>query len=293
MPLNRKVKGSGLTALIDGDVIVYQAGFASDKTTYTCPDGSSFQYKKEANLHCDEYGLSKENICKKVKAEPVEHCLHSVKKMINSIIEATGAGNCIVYLSGKGNFRDELPSPFKYKGNRDNAPKPIHYYPIRDYLEDTWKAVVTEGYEADDALGIYQCNNKDTILCSPDKDLNMIPGLHYNWNKPDKGIYEIGFFEGLRNFYEQLLKGDSVDNIIGIEGIGEVKAAFALEGLDTVEDMAMETQLLYAEHGKSPEEYLVNGRLLWILRQEDEELWTPPKEKMTQWLSSYINQTKK
>ena len=291
MPLKRaetKTKGgNNRTALIDGDVLVYSCGFASDIRTYTCPDGASFQYKKEAKEHCKELDLDIEAIETKVEAEPVENCLHSVKLMLKNIKEVCGTSKHKVYLTGRGNFRHDLPSPHIYKGNRKDAPKPIHYHAIRDYMVDTWGAIITDGQEADDAMGIEQCSAPEgtTTICTIDKDLDMIAGLHYNWNK--EGVYTIGEFEGLLNFYQQILKGDRTDNIFGIDGIGEVKARKMLEDIDNEKDLCIETQLTYAEYGKTPEEWLTNARLLWIRREED-QMWTPEPEHRTSWLEAYL-----
>ena len=286
MPLNRrKSKPSGRTALIDGDVVVYAVGFASDKRTYTCPDGKVFDYKKEAKAHAMENDLSVDEITTEISPDSIENCLHSVKHMVNGIIEKAGASNHIVYLSGKGNYRDDL-NPL-YKISRKGTAKPTHFYAIREYLETVWKAEVTVGQEADDAMGIAQMNGKDTIICTVDKDLDMIPGLHYNWKREE--VYTIDELTGYCKFYEQMLKGDNVDDIIAIYGIGDVRAREMLEEYDTEEDFAQQTQLAYAEHGLTREQYINNGQLLWIRRQEN-ELWTPPKIKRTEWLDSYMQE---
>ena len=51
-------------------------------------------------------------------------------------------------------------------------------------------------------MGIYQMANKDTVICSIDKDLLMIPGEHYDFVK---GIYREQFtIPAIRHFYRQL-----------------------------------------------------------------------------------------
>jgi len=292
MPINRiQKKPEGKLALIDGDVVAYSCGFASDTWTYTCPDGKEFRYKKDAKEHCINEALLADDIVKTVEAEPVEHCLHSVKRMLTSIVAESGSVDCKVYLTGHNNFRKEIPYEYIYKGNR-TSDKPTHFEAIIQYLKNSWKAEVQDTQEADDAMGIYQCNNNDTVICTVDKDLDMIPGLHYNWNKPEKGVYEVTEEDGIRFFYEQLLKGDAVDNIIAIHGMGNVRAKEKLSKLDNEEDYAQETQILYAEDGLTPEQYLTNARLLWIRRKEG-ELWTPPMNKITKWLSSYMKTLEK
>lgn len=167
---------------IDGDIIVYSVGFASE-------------------------------------ADPIEYALHSVKKMIESIVEETGADEYVVYLSGPSNFRDDVASLQPYKGNRESARKPVHYEAIRSYLTDWHNAIISDGDEADDLLGI-ACSTDDGnvhVLASIDKDLNMIEGLHYNWRKRD--LYTIEPEEADRFFIEQLLTGDATDNIPGLKRI--------------------------------------------------------------------------
>ena len=48
------------TALVDGDIIVYSCGFASDIREWHCPDGTIFSYNKEAKEYCDDNGLDKD-----------------------------------------------------------------------------------------------------------------------------------------------------------------------------------------------------------------------------------------
>lgn len=73
------------------------------------------------------------------------------------------------------------------------------------------------------ALNSHRQNLEKTVICTKDKDLDMISGLHYNWTK-DKEPYEVSEQQALKAFYSQLLTGDRVDNIQGIKGIGNKKA---------------------------------------------------------------------
>jgi hypothetical protein len=72
--------------------------------------------------------------------------------------------------------------------------------------------VLTDGFEADDALALAQ--TEDTIICSIDKDLLMVPGRHYNWRKEE--FTDVTYESGVKWFCTQLLQGDwSTDSIIG------------------------------------------------------------------------------
>lgn len=225
--------------LIDGDIIVYRCGAVTN-------------------------------------TEPVSHALHSTKMMVNSIVSsgeiAFGACTPVVYLTStdKSNYRNKIAVTRGYKANRPDN-KPVHYDAIRKYLVDQYDAIIVTGQEADDALGIAQMQNENSCICTLDKDLDMIPGHHYNFVK--KTFYEVSEKEAIKNFYTQLLVGDSVDNIPGAKGIGKVKAKKLLDGLETEDELY--STCLDAYNGDL-ELMTEMGQLLWIRRAPD-QLWEPPK----------------
>ena len=99
----------------------------------------------------------------------------------------------------------------------------------------------------------------------------MIPGLHYSWPilrlgkevRPGK-IYEVSEIEGLRSFFRSLLVGDRSDNIIGINGIGKVKASKLIDHLEEERHMIETVFNLYNDK----ERFLMNANCLWIMRKE-------------------------
>lgn len=197
--------------------------------------------------------------------EPVEVALIRTDKFIQDILYKTSAESFKCYLSGSTNFRKEI-YPL-YKANRIQ-PKPIHLEACRELLCVDYNASITDGHEADDELGMAQRSN--TIICSIDKDLLQIPGSHYNIVKEE--FSEIGEFEGLVNFYTQMLVGDKSDNIEGIRGIGPVKARKYLEGCQSELELFDTVQNLYSDDYR----LLMNGQLLWIWRTY-KGIWQPPK----------------
>jgi len=223
-----------MKALIDGDIIVYRIGFASEEETESI-----------AMARCSEF--------------------------IEDLILFNGFGEYQGYLTGKKNFRNEIAVTAPYKGNRKSA-KPKHYQLLRDYMESAWAFTMIEDQEADDAIGIaaYEMEVGEYCICSIDKDLDMLRGDHYNFVKDER--YFITEEEGIKNFYKQLLMGDRVDNIIGIKGIGTVKAERLLKECKNENEMYL--AILEAYDGNA-ERVLENGRLLWIRRQHN-QLWTPP-----------------
>lgn len=223
-----------MKALIDGDILVYRIGFASENETESI-----------AVARCSEF--------------------------IEDLILFNGFGEYQGYLTGKTNFRNEIAVTAPYKGNRKSA-KPKHYQLLRDYMESAWSFTMIEDQEADDAIGIaaYEMEVGEYCICSIDKDLDMLRGDHYNFVKDER--YFITEEEGIKNFYKQLLMGDRVDNIIGIKGIGTVKAERLLKECKNENEMYL--AILEAYDGNA-ERVLENGRLLWIRRQPL-QLWQPP-----------------
>lgn len=207
-----------------------------------------------------------------------------VQARIDKIMEETGADEYQLYVTSddKSNFRYKLATIKPYKGHRKQE-KPYWYTHIRNFLVDFRGAIEVFGMEADDAIAIEQYKNiNETIICSRDKDLRMVPGWHYSWNigdTPSKKPYFIQENEGLKNFYCQLLTGDPVDNIPGLYGVGTSSKL-----LNRVRDCSNEVgmySIVRDEYEKRFGSYvdqflLENARLLWMKRTEDDE-WEPPR----------------
>ena len=210
-----------MLALIDGDIVTYRSGFAAQHVRYYF-DGQRFENHAELRAYCDENGIDLKDIEveRELEVEPVSHALANVKSIISTICDVVGATDYEVFLSTGDNWRGKVATIKKYKGNRDDATKPEHYNDIWQYLTLNHPTVITESIEADDAMAMCQTNK--TVICSLDKDMLQVPGLHYNWVKDSKIVVspEVGLFK----LYQQVLTGDSTDNIPGIRGIGPIKA---------------------------------------------------------------------
>lgn len=272
--------------LIDGDILVYEVGYAAE-AGWQNAGFPPFDYVAE--ILDNRIG----NIC--------------------AVVEATEPP--ILYITGKGNFRNDIAKRQPYK-ERPSV-KPWHYKNITAYLKGKYNVIVSEGMEADDLMALEQTRSRsilkgmptgsgyqqETIICTRDKDLRMVPGWHYGWelgNQPSFGPMLVDTLGGLRLsedgkklsgtgqsfFYAQCLTGDRVDTIPGLPKCGAVGAFKILEGCqDTYEAFRRVQEAYRAFYGdidKGDEELLEQGRLLWMTRELHPDgspvLWEFPNE---------------
>lgn len=222
--------------------------------------------------------------------EDVEIAYARMDDLLFGILDDLKCDNYVGYLSPTdGNFRNNIATIKPYKGNR-KQPKPKWYNELRTYLKDKWFAHIPVSIEADDALGIQQYfwwkrNIDASIIVTIDKDLNQIPGWHYNFVKKEK--YYVSPEEAEDFFYTQLLTGDATDNIQGVPGIGPAKASKILKGAETEAQKYNRCLNAYYNHYKNYHEdeveniLLENARLLYILREEDKDFEIPKVESGT------------
>jgi hypothetical protein len=219
IPSNERPK----LAIIDGDILVYRVGFASEDVDEAICLGRVTALVNEIvyqNLQCDDY-----------KA----------------------------YITGRGNFRNDIAVTEPYKGNRKDAKRPVHYDAIRTHLQRLGAELV-EGEEADDAVAIEATKTGGWIV-SIDKDLDQVAGWHYNFVKHEE--YYVTEEQGLRNLFTQVLTGDRVDNIIGLKGIGPKKAEKLLQECKTEKEYYDACLKAYDGNQLRVEE---NLNLLWLRR---------------------------
>lgn len=201
------------------------------------------------------------------------------EEMIQNLLADTQSDDCEVWLSGPKNFRS-LVYP-EYKANRIGMPRPRYEKAVKSFLVEYFDADYSDGVEADDMLGIRSTYLKDVgeepIIIHLDKDMDQIPGLHFNWELRrkqkdgtikvvrEKTLYEILPEEGNRFFWYQLIIGDSTDNIKGVVGMGPQKANAFLENTDP-QDWYQGILDLYGNE----EEMDMNAKCVYIYRKPDD-----------------------
>jgi hypothetical protein len=139
--------------------------------------------------------------------------------------------------SNKGH-RGALAIQKEYQGNRKNdKAKPRYLHLMRDWMAKHYAATLHQDCEADDGMSSAQYAALDadmrerSVICSGDKDLLMVPGLHMDYGDYTLADTETDFGStwldatksskkikglGQKFFWSQMLTGDTVDNIQGI-----------------------------------------------------------------------------
>ena len=162
----------------------------------------------------------------------------------------------------KGGSQDRIKIFDQYKANRDETPEVIKIsVPI---IEEILKSLnisvlVKEGFEADDIMGTIakkvKSENFETYMVTPDKDFaQLVDESIYMYRPVFGGGYEIwGVNEVLEKFEISqtsqvidflAMKGDSVDNIPGLPGVGDKTAKKFLKQFGSLEGLLKNTSEL-------------------------------------------------
>lgn len=268
--------------LIDGDIIAYTAAYSIEHTIYEVHVGSTVFSTESASRwreYVDKNCQDKEwSLIRTRRTNPVEDAFLYINKKMKEIYGNFIQPTCCIYFSGSDNFRERLGA--MYKSNREETDKPIFLEDVKSYIASKWPTVTVPYIEADDALGILageeydlEHGNPDScerIIVTNDKDLDTVPGHHYNPITGEK--YWLDEDDAEYNFWVQMLVGDSADNIKGAHGIGKTKAAKAL-GIDpelwpqTVWDLYLKT---HSNDLEAEEAFQLNKMLLGICQHVDD-----------------------
>lgn len=247
---------------------------------------------------------------------PTDLVCEIAKGRFLSIIMGAQAGGWKGFLTKGRHYRHELATLLPYKGHRegqernnvDHVKEALHKDLGCEWCTDreaddamateAWQDLVDVGSEFgwdDESLKSYS----NVVIASRDKDLDTVPGWRFKWwlkgakdkagveipeekRNVEKGeAYWVSITQAFRNFYTQLLTGDSADNIKGLYGVGP-KSAWVkqVQAMEDEEEMYEHVREKYIKHYASYADSFLKecATLLHMQRRVDDE-WLPPPER--------------
>lgn len=172
-----------LLPLDDADIVAYEAAFAGQ-----------YVEKDEETGECGELQILPFSCVR----DKIERMTYDLMDTLETNLEP------IMFLTGEGNFRDEIAKRKGYKENRKETVRPYHLENARNYITARYNTATSRGCEADDLLAIAQTrynrlyaegkSNVQSVICTRDKDLRQVPGWHYGWemhNQPEFPLQQV------------------------------------------------------------------------------------------------------
>ena len=273
---------------VDGDGILYRAGFAGEDRYYEVViDGEEEfgvihreRYKKELDPWIKEHEPTYGKLVTRLVREPPPKwmCLKNIEAQLDVLSEELRTGYLRIHLSGDANFRHQVCPT--YKGNRKPEDKPYHYDAMREFMFHKYPVVIEDNLEADDTMAIehmlvYTKQPDSSVIVTQDKDLNMIPGLHYDFVK--QKLFTVTEADGFKWFYTQLLTGDTIDNIPGLPGCGPKTAERIIGSCTSIEDMQHAVAREYIKRKYDYNYLQEQATLLYILKHKNDYFEFPPE----------------
>ncbi|GFD78922.1 DNA polymerase I [Tenacibaculum sp. KUL118] len=176
--------------------------------------------------------------------------IYGVVNMLKSLIKQYNPTHMAVIFDAKGKtFRDDIYE--EYKANRPPMPDELRSQiePLHAIIKAMGLPVIVEsGVEADDVIGTLakHATEKgiDTLISTGDKDMAQLVNEHVTLiNTMTNQIMDV---EGVNTKFGippelvidfLALKGDKVDNIPGVPGVGDKSAQALLNGIGGIDDI--------------------------------------------------------
>lgn len=187
-------------ALIDADSILYSA-FYGNKVV----DTVTGEPKKENGKYV-------------IIPKTEEEIMESLDGIFYHIFQEGGFTHYIIFIKGDNTTVDRKAINPRYKATRLETPKEWEF--TKNYAISKWKATVINNIEVDDAIRICSLKIKNSHIVAIDKDLLWLKGNNFNWRKSEWS--EVDAKQEEEYFSRSLVIGDTVDNICGVHGKGEV-----------------------------------------------------------------------
>ena len=145
--------------------------------------------------------------------------------IVNKLEDMYSIDRVVTFSGSKGNFRKLITST--YKANRKKAELPPLLNEMHEFVKDQYDSVYGYGIETDDMVARYWFNlsrevgRDEVMIVSIDKDYKQFPALIYNYHYKHQEILDISEEQAMYNFYEQMIMGDTADNVNYFKGKGK------------------------------------------------------------------------
>ena len=279
-------------ALIDADTVIY----ASCSVLHLVDDllpREMYTDNEWADVIANDGYDAEAHVVKFINIDQAyEHSLDKIK----SIMDRTGCSDFELHFTrGRKSFPYTMVDA-DYKGNRIMGDAPYGLSLLKDEFVSRHPEKAFNNYTVE-ADHIVVCKKRDFpdkyILCSVDKDVYLaLEGKHFNyysstiWKIPMKWV-EVSEDDAMRRYYIQTLTGDKGDNVIGLDGIGPVKAKKALADCTTTKGCWEATAAMYTLHNRDIVDAITNFRLVDMRQMElispDDEIITENSYKVKLW----------
>lgn len=212
-------------------------------------------------LYFSSYGSEEDQVFSETKLS------EKIYDILNIVGQSYNIEKYYIFVKGKNNFRYKIfPA---YKKNRPQKHPIIDV--LNQYLVETFQAIESHNAEADDYVFSYSQLPEykgRVIICSVDKDLLQIPGIHYDYQK--NKYHLIDEETAQYNLAIQMIMGDAADGIQGLRGYGPVKAQSLIKkGMSKHQVMRTilnEYQKNYPSSAQAKSEIRLNYKLLKLQR---------------------------
>lgn len=167
--------------------------------------------------------------CAGADGTPIEQAHTWVQEMLADFTAMANPARVKILLTAESSpkgGRYAVATVKPYQGQRKNSRRPQNWQALRRYLEAgrAGEVHIAEHAEADDLFAYYSAQHDHKIaIATQDKDMRMVPGLHLIWDRqrmfwvpPGSSPHHGGKQYGERWFWEQMLQGDTADNIPGL-----------------------------------------------------------------------------
>ncbi|WP_051997619.1 DNA polymerase I [Paraglaciecola polaris] len=176
--------------------------------------------------------------------------VYGVINMLRSLIKQFNPTHIAVVFDAKGKtFRDEIYS--EYKANRPSMPEELRSQiePLHKIIKAMGLPIIVEsGVEADDVIGTLADQASKlgipTLISTGDKDMAQLVNEHVtlintmnNHVMDPQGVVEKFGIPPELVIDFLALKGDKVDNIPGVPGVGDKSALGLLQGIGNIDEI--------------------------------------------------------